>query len=90
MMKRLFCVKDKKGKRIIPKMGDDWWGDRSYTKISSEGYFESKMDAKSFRDYLGSYPNYCISRGPDHIGLHGTPGPSQMRRQPPVPYNQYR
>lgn len=33
-------------------------------------YFESKMDAKAYRNQFAGEGAY-VSRGPDHIGKHG-------------------
>ena len=86
-MKRLFCVKASNNRVILPRLYD------MANELEHDGtYFGNKQDAKRLRDYDNKTygPGSYISRGPDHIGPHGTPGPSQMRRQPPTPYNEYR
>jgi hypothetical protein len=71
-MKRLFCVKDSKGK-IIPK------------QLEGAGIAEftsCKKEAKAFRDKLGgTNGGYYVSRGPDHMGKHGH-RVARMRLQP--------
>jgi len=63
-MKRLFVVKDSKG------------------KVVSKDSFDDKMRAKAFRDLLGGIEHgYYVSRGKDHIGVHGN-SLCRMRRQP--------
>ena len=52
-MKRLFCVKNRHGKRVDnPRTRTPW--------------FDNKMEAKKLRDSLFDMPPYRIARGPDH------------------------
>jgi hypothetical protein len=66
-IKRLFCVKNGKGKMQIPH------GNLATDAYDSSGFFKSKSEAKKFRDSLGSGVDagFYVSRGPDHIGTHG-------------------
>lgn len=67
-MKRLFCVKDSKGKNAV--------------HMANQQYFDNKQVAKAFRDSLEG--SHHVSRGPDHIGKHSGYGVPRMRRQPKV------
>jgi hypothetical protein len=74
-MKRLFCVKNSKGKKIPLS---------TFGYVYEGVYTDSKEHAKAVRDEVGGVEKgFHISRGPDHIGKHGHTVP-RMRRQPPL------
>lgn len=77
-MKRLFQINDSKNKPIKNK---DVPHSLGYGITHPKGvlYFESKQEAKTLRNIMGT--NFSVANGPDHIGKHGHS--SKMRANKP-------
>jgi len=69
-MKKLFIVKDKDGKSLK-------------NEAREVRYFGDKVSAKVVRDRLNGDGDagFRVSRGPDHIGLHGNRNPRRLDKE---------